>query len=125
MLYCCWCVVNTDNWDKIFELSGLSTTLIKPVKWIISKSDSELKGIAVQGMYEWFHCILEDWANMMWCLIFHNVITMLDGNAVQNMYIFSASSGGTTWSFHSTLHADNNYYTSFITKKVAVIQGRI
>jgi hypothetical protein len=44
--------VNTDNWDKIFELSGVSTTLIKPVKWIISKSDSELKGIAVQGMYE-------------------------------------------------------------------------
>jgi hypothetical protein len=51
---------------------------------------------------------------------------MTDGNALQNTYLFSASSGGTNWSFHSTLQIDNNYYTTLSsTKRLIVVQGII
>jgi hypothetical protein len=55
MLISIMAIVSTDDWTKIYELSGLSTTLLTPVKWLVNKKLNEVEGIVIRGINYYYH----------------------------------------------------------------------
>jgi hypothetical protein len=49
---------------------------------------------------------------------------VIDGNSLHTTYIYATSAGGMKWSLHSTLHADNDYYTPH-TRGLKSVQGKL